>query len=139
MSYDSENSPIQWKWVFFSIIVFFILQAILSVVFGIFGVITLGIGFILFRVITLGIGFILFIFIKPIVYFLGGIVTGYFSPGITLKEPAIGAIIVTILGVLFESGRFGFGRLIWMIITGVISYILAIAGASMGEKLQQNK
>lgn len=104
-----------------------IAQVILGVVFGIFGVL------------TLGIGFILFIIIKPVVYFLGGLITGYLSPGETIKEPAIGAVIVSVAGIIFDSTQAGMGTLPRMIIAGVIAFACAMFGATIGERMQKNK
>lgn len=114
-----DFNKVDWKWVGISILIFFIAQIVLSVVFGIFGVLTLGIGFLLFIIFT------------PVMYFVGGFITGYASPGITLIEPAIGALIMNVAGALFNRHG-GFGT----IITAVIAFVFALIGAYMGEKFQ---
>lgn len=118
---------IDWKWVGVSVLVFMVTSALLKIVFGIFGILTLGIGFILFFV------------LKPVTYFIGGYITGYLSPGITIKEPAIGAIIVVIIDTIFDVRRIGSGRFIWIILTGCVAYFIALAGAKLGEKKQAEK
>jgi hypothetical protein len=116
---------IEWKWVLVSIVVFLVIQVALSLVFGIFGVI------------TLGFGFVLFVIVKPLTYFIGGIVTGRLSPGVTIREPAIGAVIVSVLGIIFDASRAAGGRILWMIVSGVIAFFLALAGAQIGERMQR--
>lgn len=116
---------IQWKWVGISIIIFFIVQIVFSFAFAILGIM------------TLGIGFILFLILKPVVYYAGGLITGYISPGITIKEPAIAALIISVLGIIFDSSHFGLGRLLLSVISGAVAFFLAIIGASAGEKMQE--
>ena len=117
-------NKLEWRWVAMSVLIFVIVQVALSVVFGVFGLL------------TLGFGFVLFIILKPLTYFLGGIATGYFSPGITIREPAIGAVIVSVLGIVFDASRAGGSGLLWLIISGVIAFFLALAGAQIGERMQ---
>lgn len=125
-NYDDSGS-IQWKWVFISILIFFAAQLAVSVILFIVGLL------------TLGIGFILFIFLKPIAYFITGIVTGYLSPGITIKEPAIGAIVIAVLSLIWEIVKDGDGKIISTIIVGVIAYFVALTGAKIGERIQGNQ
>jgi hypothetical protein len=113
----------EWKWFIVSIIIFFILQLILTIVFGIIGVI------------TLGIGFILFLILKPAAYFIGGFLTGLISPGITMKEPAFGAASIAALGLLFDLLRFSPGKMIGTIIATVVAFFIALIGAYLGEKV----
>lgn len=117
------TESLDWKWVGLGIVILLIVQFALSLVFGIFGLL------------TLGFGFVLFIVLKPIAYFLGGLLTGYVSPGITIREPAIAAVIVSVGGILFDAGRNG--RLLGMVISGVIALVLAVAGAQIGERMQR--
>jgi hypothetical protein len=121
------ETRIEWKWVLVSIVVFLIIQVVLSVIFGVFGLL------------TLGFGFVLFIVVKPLTYFIGGIVTGRLSPGITIREPAIGAVIISVLGIIFDSTRAPAGRILWMILAGVVAFLLALAGAQIGERIQRTQ
>ena len=121
------ETRIEWKWVLVSIIVFLVIQVVLSVIFGIFGLLTLGFGFVLFLV------------VKPLTYFIGGIVTGRMSPGITIREPAIGAVVISVLGIIFDSTRAPGGRVLWMIVAGVLAFLLALAGAQIGERMQRTQ
>lgn len=121
-----ESSSIQWKWVLVSLGILLVGQVILSVSLTVFGIL------------TLGFGFVLFIIFKPLVYFLGGLVTGWVSPGITVIEPAVGAFIISVLGILFDNTRFGAGRIVWAAISGVVAFVVALIGASIGERMQGN-
>ena len=127
MSDLNSSSSLQWKWVFISIGIFFLAQIAISIVMFIVGIF------------TLGIGFVLFIFLKPIAYFITGIVTGYLSPGVTIKEPAIGAVIVSVISLLYEIFKSGDGAIFSTIFVGIIAYFVAIAGAKIGERLQGNR
>lgn len=121
------SEPIQWKWMLISILMFVVVQVVLNVVFTVFGVL------------TLGFGFILFIIVKPVTYFIGGLATGYLSPGVTLREPAIGAVVVAVGGTIFDATRASAGRVLWMIIAGVIAFVVALAGARVGEQMQRER
>lgn len=121
------TTGLRWGWVFGSMLIFVIAQAVISLIFGALGVL------------TLGLGFILFVLLKPVTYFLGGIVTGLFSPGITIAEPAIGAVVITILGALLDASFVRHGRLIWTIISSIVAFFLALAGARIGERVQGTK
>ena len=122
MSYSEDK--FQWKWVLASIVIMFVTQGILSLVFGLFGILTLGFGFVLFLV------------LKPLTYFAGGYITGRISKGITIVEPAIAAVAITVLGVLFDSHRLFHGRLLSLIVSGALACGAAVFGASLGEKAQ---
>jgi hypothetical protein len=117
----------EWKWVLVSIVIFLVAQVLFSVVFGVLGIL------------TLGIGFILFVIIKPVTYFVGGYLTGLLSPGVTLAEPAIGAVVITLLGSLFDISRIHHGRLGWAIISSIVAFIVALIGASFGERAQRSR
>jgi len=124
MSDNYETSPvINWKWVGASMIIFFIVQLILSIAFGLFGIL------------TLGLGFLLFIIIKPIVYFAGGLITGVLSPGVTIKEPAIGAVAITVLGGIFDAGLLLQGRMLATILASILAFVVALIGATIGENM----
>lgn len=118
------DKSIRWKWVLISIVIMLITQVILNAV------------FMIFSIVTLGIGAVLFLIIKPVIYFVGGFITGRVSPGKTILEPAIGAIIMTVAGAIFDSLRLFSGRTLIVIIASVIGFIAATAGASIGERMQ---
>lgn len=117
-----EQSGFRLGWLLVSLLVFSVVQAILSVVIGIGGVLTFGFGWILFLV------------LRPLAYFIGGLITGAISPGITIREPAIAALVATIGGAFLDAGRQG---LIGLIIASVIAYGAALWGAQIGEARHQ--
>lgn len=119
------SSSIDWKWVAIGLVILLAVQFALSIAFTLFGLL------------TLGFGFILFLLLKPLAYFLGGILTGYVSPGITIREPAVAALIVSVIGVVFDVNRTVGGRIFGVIISGAVALVLAIAGAQIGEKMQR--
>ncbi len=120
------TAKLEWKWIAISVLIFLVVQVALSIVFGVFGFI------------TLGFGFLLFVIVKPLTYFLGGIATGRLSPGITIREPAIGAAIVSVAGIIFDASRSSVESILWMIVSGVVAFLLALAGAQIGERMQRN-
>ena len=65
------------------------------------------------------------------VFFIGGFISAYLSPGITLKEPAIAIAILATLSNLLTIGIGG--SFIGWIIPDFIAYF----GAKYGEKLQR--
>jgi len=67
------------------------------------------------------------------VFFIGGFISAYFSPGITLKEPAIAIAILATLSNFFTLG-IGASFLAW-----IVPYFIAYFGAKYGEKLQRAK
>ena len=120
------DSRLDWKWVLIGSVIFVVVQVVLNVVFTVFGVITLGFGFLLFAI------------VKPVTYFVGGIVTGRVSPGVTIREPAIAAVLVSVLGTIFDASRSSGARVLWMILAGVVAFFLALAGAQIGERMQRS-
>ena len=121
------TQPIDWKWVAIGVVILFAVQLALSIAFGVLGLM------------TLGVGFLLFIVLKPLSYFLAGLLTGYLSPGITVREPAIAAIVIAVAGILFDASRSAGGRLLGIIIASVVALFLAIAGAQIGERMQRSR
>jgi hypothetical protein len=65
-------------------------------------------------------------------YPVAGALVAYWSPGLTLREPAIGAAIA-VIGFNLLNGSFGGGALVlgWLLPFG-----LTLLGAKLGERLQ---
>lgn len=122
-----SDQKLNIKWILISLVIFIIVQFVL------------GAALTLFSFLTFGLGAILFLVFKPLVYFIGGVIAGYLSPGVTIKEPAIAAIIVVVGGTLLESTHLGFGGFIAMAISGLIAFFAATYGAKIGEKMQGNR
>lgn len=119
-----SGSILHWKWILLSIGIFLVVQLLLSAAFGLFGIL------------TLGIGFVLFVIIKPLTYFAGGFLSGLFSRGITILEPALGAALMTFLGGLFDARWLLPHRLSWTIGSSVVAFLVALIGALIGERAQ---
>ncbi len=119
--YQQSGGSLDWKWVFISMGIYFVAQIVVSLVFGVF------------TVLTFGLGFILFLVLKPVTYFIGGYITGRLSPGITIREPAIGAAAASVAGALFDSSRVIGPRIVGVIIAALIAYFTALIGARIGE------
>lgn len=115
---------LHWKWILLSIGVFLIVQLLLSAVFGLFGIL------------TFGIGFALFIIVKPVTYFAGGFFSGLLSRGITILEPALGAAIIAFLGGFFDARWLLPHRLSWTIGSSIVAFLVALVGAYIGERAQ---
>jgi hypothetical protein len=118
----AQTQQLQLKWVGISLLVFLAAQLVVNLAFVVFGLM------------TLGIGFLLFVIAKPVAYFLGGYITGRLSPGITIREPAIGAVIITVLGTLFDATRSSDGGILGMVISGLVAFFVALWGARLGER-----
>ena len=67
------------------------------------------------------------------VFFIGGFISAYLSPGVTLKEPAIAIAILATLSNLLTLG-IGASFLAW-----IVPYFVAYFGAKYGEKFQRAK
>ncbi|AHC15714.1 hypothetical protein L21SP2_2361 [Salinispira pacifica] len=119
--YHETNGSFDLKWMLISLAVLLVAQVAVTAVFKIFGIL------------TLGIGFFLFFLVKPLAYFIGGYITGRLSPGITIREPAVGAVIIAVGGVLLERGIFGPGMLFSLILSAIVAYAVALFGARLGE------
>lgn len=73
-------------------------------------------------------------------FFVGGLLCGYFSPGETVREPALAAVVAVVLNSLVIIGMAG-GPLpasiyIGFGVTAGVGFAMALAGAYVGEKLQ---
>lgn len=77
-----------------------------------------------------------------VAYFIGGAIIGAFSPGETVKEPALATAMTIVPNAMhsflyhFEFGQPVGRLLLGLVITLVIGILMAVAGAWLGEKLQ---
>ncbi|HTR80456.1 MAG TPA: hypothetical protein VMM58_02420 [Bacteroidota bacterium] len=123
----AENKTIaglEWAWVITGTVVGFILNNIF--VYGLFALMRFGVAGIL---ISLGASFI-----------VAGIIVGYKSPGVTIKEAALAGVLGVILNFFFIY--FGFGAMLDMefLIIGLIGgFILSFVGGWIGEEMQKRK
>ena len=124
---SAENKTIaglEWAWVITGTVIGFILNNIF--VYGLFALLRFGVAGIL---ISLGASFI-----------IAGIIVGYKSPGVTIKEAALAGVLGVILNFLFIY--FGFGAMLdiqYLIIGLVGGFILSFVGGWIGEEMQKRK
>ena len=74
-------------------------------------------------------------------FFVGGFITGLISPGLRVREPAVGAFLsVALMLVMSVFTPYSFIRfsLQKMIVGGAIAFVLALAGARLGERMTGN-
>jgi hypothetical protein len=69
-------------------------------------------------------------------FFGGGLVVAYFSPGDTIKEPAIAATLAIAFNQVYSLSQGAPFSLLGVAIAVVLGYAFALAGAKVGERLQ---
>jgi hypothetical protein len=121
-----EVSPIgglRWKWVFISIGMILLIQFALGIAAAIFIGITEGSAEqpVLMTVLAM------------ISFFLGAMWAAYKSPGLTIKEPAIGSAIWVSVTALVMRNISG------VIFGWVLPFLFALAGAKLGERISRKK
>lgn len=115
---------LEWAWVITGTVIGFILNNIF--VYGLFALLRFGVAGIL---ISLGASFI-----------IAGIIVGYKSPGVTIKEAALAGVLGVILNFLFIY--FGFGAMLdmqYLIIGLAGGFILSFVGGWIVEEMQKRK
>ncbi len=115
---------LEWAWVITGTVIGFILNNIF--VYGLFALLRFGVAGIL---ISLGASFI-----------IAGIIVGYKSPGVTIKEAALAGVLGVILNFLFIY--FGFGAMLdiqYLVIGLFGGFILSFVGGWIGEEMQKRK
>ncbi len=120
-----QQDSFEWKWVGVSFGVYFLLQAFFLALLPLFlssydpqGLPGLGI--------SVG------------VWFVGGIVVGFISPGKTFLEPAVGAllaVIPTILWLMHIADVYQLSMLAYAV-GGLIGVFVTLFGAFLGERIQ---
>jgi hypothetical protein len=125
----SESKRLSWLWIIISLITFIIIELLLG-------------GVIARLIAGRFVGHIFMLRIEVILilasYFLGGLIVGFFSPGIRILEPAIGAffaVLFTFFYGFFTPHRFFGFSLNRLLIGGGIAFVLALFGADLGERL----
>lgn len=131
------NEPIEQsfskKWMFASVAIFIGVELILG---GLVGNVVVG------RFLSRSLYFILQGVLNLVSFFIGGFIIGLISPGIRIREPAVGAFLsVSIMLCLsiFTPYSFIHFSLTKMLVGGVIAFSLALVGARLGEKIVGNR
>ena len=128
----AAHRPFSWSWVFISMALFVGVELVLG---GLVGEVVVG------RYVSISTRFLLQGVLNLASYFVGGIVVGVISPGVRIKEPALGAFFaVALMLVLTVFTPYSFLRfsLTKVLIGGAIAYVLALTGAKIGERLMGN-
>jgi uncharacterized membrane protein YhdT len=77
--------------------------------------------------------------ISVVVWFVGGVIVGFVSPGKTFVEPAIGALIAVIPTVTYIALTTPDGfqpTLLAYVVTAMLGVMISLFGAFLGEKFQ---
>ncbi len=130
---DSTRPPLNRKWIFISALIIVISEFLFAFIAGIIYTAFISSGNMTAEtlVIVASIGSIAGIF-------SGSILAAYKSPGRTIKEPAIGAAIIILISKISDiiiTGNFSLSGLAGM----AAAYVIALAGAFLGEKIQERK
>ena len=75
-------------------------------------------------------------------FFVGGVLIGLISPGLRIREPAMGAFLCVVLMMgltLFTPYSFIRFSMTKMLIGGAVAFWLALVGARFGERLAGNR
>ena len=75
-------------------------------------------------------------------FFVGGVLIGLFSPGLRIREPAMGAFLCVVLMMgltLFTPYSFIRFSMTKMLIGGAVAFWLALVGARFSERLAGNR
>ena len=125
--------PFGVPWVLASMVLFIGVELLLG---GWIGGVVLG------RFTSLSLHFLIQGLLNVTSYFIGGFLIGFFSPGLRIHEPAIGAFLSVALVLslsLFTPYSFIHFSLSKMLIGGAIAFWLALAGAKLGERAAGNR
>lgn len=122
--YQQEN--FEWRWAVRAAVVYLIAQTVILV----------GLPFVISTFDPQGLPGLL---ISVVVWFFGGIVVGFVSPGKTFIEPAVGALMAVIPTVTYLAVTTPDGfqpTLLAYIVTALLGVMISLFGAFLGEKMQ---
>ena len=124
-----EERSFSYKWMILSMIVFIGIELVLG---GVVGEMVMG------RYLSHSLLFLLQGVLNLAAYFLGGLLIGAISPGLRMREPAVGAFCSVALMLsltMFTPYSFIQFSLTKLITGGIIACFLAYWGAELGERL----
>lgn len=124
-----EERAFSYKWMLLSMAAFIGIELVLG---GLVGEVLLG------RYLSMSLHFTLQGLLNLVSYFVGGLFIGAISPGLRMREPAVGAFfsVALMLGLtLFTPYSFIRFSPTKLLLGGLIACFLAYGGAELGEKL----
>jgi len=134
--YDHTMPPQQafsWRWTFASMGIFMGAELLLGMLVG-----ELVVG----RYVSISLRFMVQGLLHVASFFVGGLIVGVVSPGVRIEEPAVGAALsvgVTLALTVFSPYTFMQLETGKLIVGGIIAFVVALAGAKLGERLTGNK
>jgi uncharacterized membrane protein YhdT len=123
-----QQDHFEWRWAVRAAVVYLIAQTVILV----------GLPFVIPTFDPQGLPGLL---ISVVVWFFGGIVVGFVSPGKTFIEPAVGAMIAVIPTVTYLAVTTPEGfqpTLLAYIVTALLGVMISLFGAFLGEKFQMS-
>ncbi len=122
-----QQEGFEWKWVFVAFGIYMVLQAIVLVLMPL----------VISQYDPQGPPGLL---ISAGVWFVGGIVVGFVSPGKTFLEPAVGALLAAVptVAYLMYISEVHKVSVLAGIIAGLLGVMITLFGAFIGEKVQMN-
>jgi len=122
-----QQEGFEWKWAFVAFAVYMVLQ----------GLVLVALDFVIDAYDPQGLPGLL---ISAAVWFVGGIIVGFISPGKTFIEPAVGALfaVVPTVAWLMHIDQVYQLSILAYVIGGLLGVMITLFGAFLGEKLQMS-
>ena len=122
MNNETEIGGFRWNWVVVGFVLGFGLNVLFSIILAPIYTKDLTISFYMFMLST----------------FLTGCITAWYSPGVTIKEPALAGILAVLLEWILIEFVLEISLTAVVLVIGLaIGFILTLSGAFLGEKLQK--
>lgn len=121
-----QQDHFEWRWALRAAAVYLVLQLII-------------LGLLPYAIDTFDPQGINGLLISVVVWFVGGIIVGFVSPGKTFVEPAVGAMIAAVPTVTFVALTTPEGfqpSLLAYVVTALLGVMISLFGAFLGEKSQ---
>jgi DNA-directed RNA polymerase subunit RPC12/RpoP len=120
-----QQDSFEWKWAFISFAVYLGLQLVFLV----------GLDIVIDALDFQGLPGMM---VSAVIWFIGGIIVGFISPGKTFIEPAVGALLAVVPTILWLLSIDIIAQLsvLAYIIAGLLGVMVTLFGAFLGEKIQ---
>ena len=130
---SEESRPFSKKWMLVSMLIFILSEIFVGYFIG---------SVIVGKYVSMGLSFILQGVCMLLSFYIGGFIVGVISPGVRIMEPAVGAfcsVSLIMVITLFTPLHFYHFSIFKVIVGGGIAFLLALAGARMGERVMRNR